>query len=99
MLLSRFMDEKMLKLVKQNKGGTFQLASMGHEMVGVVCASHLEQGKDWSCPYYRDQPFAVGMGCDVTELFGVFMGRATKNHGSGRMMPYHYSHKDLRIIC
>jgi len=99
MLLSRYMDEKMLKLVKQNKGGTFQLGSMGHEMIGAVCASHLQPGKDWSCPYYRDQPFAIGMGCDITELFAVFMGRATKNHGSGRMMPYHYSHKELRIIC
>ncbi|MCP5469437.1 MAG: MFS transporter [Chlamydiales bacterium] len=99
MLISRKMDEKMLKLVKQNKGGTFQLSSMGHEMVGAVCASHLEAGKDWSCPYYRDQPFAVSLGCDIAELFGVFMGRATKNHSGGRMMPYHYSHKELRILC
>ena len=99
MLLSRYMDEKMLKLVKQNKGGTFQLSSMGHEMVGLVCASHLEAGKDWSCPYYRDQPFAIGIGCEISELFAVFLGRATKNHGSGRMMPYHYSHKKLRILC
>ena len=99
MLLSRYMDEKMLKMVKQNKGGSFQLGAMGHEMIGTVCAHHLESGKDWSCPYYRDQPFALGIGCDVTELFGVFMGRATKNHGSGRMMPYHYSHKELRILC
>ena len=99
MLMSRFMDEKMLKLVKQNKGGTFQLGSMGHEMIGAVCARHLEAGKDWSCPYYRDQPFAVSIGCDLVELFGAFMGRAIKNQGGGRVMPYHYSHKELRILC
>ncbi|MFN0065804.1 MAG: thiamine pyrophosphate-dependent enzyme, partial [Chlamydiales bacterium] len=99
MVLSRHMDEKMLKLVKQNKGGTFQLGSSGHELIGVVAAHALEAGKDWSCPYYRDQPFVVALGCDIVELFGVFMGRATKNHSAGRMMPYHYSHRDLRIIC
>lgn len=97
--ISRFTDEKMSKLVKQNKGGTFQLSSSGHELVGIVCARELEKGKDWSLPYYRDQGFAIGIGCDLTELFGVFLGRETKNHSNGRMMPYHYSHKDLRIIC
>ncbi len=99
MHLSRFADEKMAKLVKQNKGGTFQLSSAGHELVGVVCAQMLEAGIDWGLPYYRDQGFAIGLGCELSELFGVFLGRAAKNHSSGRMMPHHYSHKDLRIIC
>lgn len=99
MLLARFTDEKMAKLVKQNKGGTFQLSAAGHELVGVVSSSHLIAGKDWSLPYYRDQPFAIGLGCDLVEIFGVFMGRATKNHSSGRMMPHHFSHKELRIFC
>lgn len=99
MYTSRFADEKMAKLVKQNKGGTFQLSTAGHELVGVVCGQMLKAGKDWGLPYYRDQGFALGLGCDLTELFGVFLGRATKNHSSGRMMPHHYSHKNLRIIC
>lgn len=97
--LSRFADEKMAKLVKQNKGGTFQLSSAGHELVGVVCAQALIAGKDWGLPYYRDQGFALGIGCDLVELFAVFMGRATKNHSSGRMMPHHYSDRALRIVC
>lgn len=99
MLLSRFADEKMAKLAKQNKGGTFQLSAAGHEMIGVVCGQLLQSGKDWGLPYYRDQGFALGLGCDLTELFGVFLGRATKNHSGGRMMPHHYSHKELRILC
>jgi 2-oxoisovalerate dehydrogenase E1 component len=97
--LSRFADEKMAKLAKQNKGGTFQLSAAGHELVGVVCAQALIPGKDWGLPYYRDQGFALGMGCDLTELFGVFLGRETQNHSGGRMMPYHYSDKGKRIIC
>lgn len=97
--LSRFADEKMAKLAKQNKGGTFQLSSAGHELVGVACARSLEPGKDWALPYYRDQGFALGLGCDLAELFGVFLGRATKNHSSGRMMPHHYSDRERRIVC
>ncbi len=99
MWLSRLTDDKMAKLAKQNKGGTFQLSSAGHELVGTVCAQALVPGKDWGLPYYRDQPFALGLGCELNELFGVFLGRATKNHSSGRMMPHHYSHKELRILC
>lgn len=99
MHLSRFADEKMAKLAKQNKGGTFQLSSAGHELVGVVCGQMLEAGRDWGLPYYRDQGFAIGLGCDLSELFGVFLGRATQNHSAGRMMPHHYSHKELRILC
>ncbi len=99
MWVSRFTDEKMAKLVKQNKGGTFQLSCAGHELVGVVAAQELIAGKDWSLPYYRDQPFALSMGCDLAEIFGVFLGRAVKNHSGGRMMPHHYSHKELRILC
>lgn len=97
--LSRFTDEKMAKLAKQNKGGTFQLSAAGHELVGVTASLFLQKGKDWSFPYYRDQPFAIGLGCDLSEIFGVFLGRATKNHSSGRMMPHHFSHKELRIYC
>ncbi|MFC2049099.1 thiamine pyrophosphate-dependent enzyme [Chlamydiota bacterium] len=97
--LSRFADEKMAKLAKQNKGGTFQLSAAGHELIGVVCAQALVSGKDWGLPYYRDQGFALGIGCDLTELFGVFLGRETENHSGGRMMPHHYSDKKRRIVC
>lgn len=97
--VSRFADEKMAKLAKQNKGGTFQLSAAGHELIGVACAKMLTSGKDWGLPYYRDQGFALGIGCDLTELFGVFLGRATKNHSGGRMMPHHYSDKERRVIC
>lgn len=97
--LSRFADEKMAKLAKQNKGGTFQLSAAGHELIGVACAQALITGKDWGLPYYRDQGFALGMGCDLVELIAVFLGRAAKNHSSGRMMPHHYSDRERRIVC
>lgn len=97
--LSRFTDEKMAKLVKQNKGATFQLSAAGHELVGVVCAKAMTPGKDWGFPYYRDQPFAIGLGCSLEEIFGAFLARSVPNHSAGRMMPGHFSHKKLRIPC
>ncbi len=65
MYLTRFTDEKMQKLVRQNKGGTFHLCVNGHEMVGAVCALSLIPGKDWGLPYYRDRAFAIGLGCSL----------------------------------
>ncbi|NGX51243.1 MAG: 2-oxoisovalerate dehydrogenase subunit beta, partial [Chlamydiae bacterium] len=96
---ARFMDEKMQKLVRQNKGGSFHLCGMGHELVGVACAHALHPGKDWGFPYYRDRAFAIGLGCALDELFGAFLARDVPNHSGGRMMPEHFSHKALRIPC
>ncbi|MBS3904188.1 MAG: MFS transporter [Simkania sp.] len=99
MYLTRFMDDKMGKLVRQNKGGTFHMPVTGHELVGAVSGLSLTPGKDWGLPYYRDRGFALGLGCDVVELLGTFMARAVEHHSGGRMMPEHFSHKELRIPC
>ncbi|MEG0287850.1 MAG: thiamine pyrophosphate-dependent enzyme [Victivallaceae bacterium] len=97
---TRIADAKMLNLSRQaDKGASFQLSCAGHELVGIVAGLEMSVGKDWSFPYYRDQGFPVGLGCDFVELFGSFLAKATVNHSSGRMMPYHYSHKKLRICC
>lgn len=96
--VTRLSDEKQHKLSMQNKGGTFYLSGAGHELVGAVCGACLIPGKDWTLPYYRDQALPVSLGCDLKDLFGVFLGRDVMHHSSGRMMPYHYSHKPLRIL-
>jgi len=97
MLTSRLVDDKMAKLVKQNLGGTFQLSAAGHELIGAVCGAHLRVGSDWACPYYRDQPLTLAMGSTLREAFAVFLGRESKHHSRGRMMPYHFSHREMRI--
>ncbi|MBP9842192.1 MAG: MFS transporter [Simkaniaceae bacterium] len=99
MLQARLSDDKMMKLVRQNKGGTFHLSVLGHEMVGAVAALSLIPGKDWAFPYYRDRTFAIGLGCPLKELFGAFLAREVPHHSGGRMMPDHFSHKSLRIPC
>lgn len=97
--LTRFTDEKMGKLVRQNKGATFHLSVSGHELIGNISALSLIPGKDWALPYYRDRGFAIGFGCSLTEIFASFLTRETQNHSSGRMMPEHFSQVDLRIPC
>ncbi|WP_415926567.1 alpha-ketoacid dehydrogenase subunit alpha/beta [Chlamydia vaughanii] len=96
----RVAEAKMLLLSRQSdSGGTFQLSCAGHELAGVVAGQSFIRGKDWSFPYYRDQGFPIGLGCDFSEIFASFLARLTPNHSCGRMMPYHYSHKKLRICC
>ncbi len=97
MYLTRFADDKMSKLVKQNKGGTFHLSVIGHEMVGAVCAAGMVPGRDWALPYYRDRAMAVGLGCSLVDLFGSFLAREVPHHSGGRMMPEHFSQKNLNI--
>ncbi len=99
MLATRFLDDKMSKLVRQNKGGTFHLSVAGHELIGSVSALALTPGKDWGFPYYRDRAFAVGLGCSLTDLIGAFLARAVPHHSGGRMMPEHFSHQGLRLPC
>jgi 2-oxoisovalerate dehydrogenase E1 component len=97
--LSRFADEKMSKLVKQNKGSTFYLSTAGHELVGIVFGQNLISKKDWSFPYYRDRAFVISIGSTLIDLFGSFLARNVENHSGGKMMPDHFSHKELKIPC
>ena len=99
MYWTRYADEKMQKLVRQNKGGTFHLCVSGHEMVGAICALALTPGKDWGLPYYRDRAFAIGLGCSLRDIIGACLARAIPHHSGGRMMPEHFTHKGLRIPC
>ena len=97
--LARFMEEKMQKLVCQNKGGTFHISVLGHEMIGAVSALAMQPGHDWGLPYYRDRSFAIGWGCSSGDLLAALLARETAHHSGGRMMPDHFSHKELRLTC
>lgn len=99
MYLTRFLDEKMTKLARQNKGGSFHLSSLGHEMIGTMCGLALKAGQDWGLPYYRDRPFAVGFGVDLKDMISAFLAREIPYHSGGRMMPEHFTHKEMHIPC
>ncbi|MEN9654568.1 MAG: 2-oxoisovalerate dehydrogenase subunit beta, partial [Chlamydiota bacterium] len=96
---SRMVDEKMHKLVRQSKGGSFHLFCNGHEMVGAVAGLTLQPGVDWLLPYYRDRATVIGLGAPLVELFEAFLARDSVHHSGGRMMPEHFSHLPLRIPC
>ncbi len=99
MHLTRFMDDKMNKLVRQNKGATFHLSVSGHEMIGAISALSMLPGTDWAYPYYRDRAFAIGLGCTLEDILAAFLARDIPNHSGGRMMPEHFSQVNLRIPC
>ncbi|NGX56397.1 MAG: 2-oxoisovalerate dehydrogenase subunit beta [Candidatus Anoxychlamydiales bacterium] len=96
---ARLLDEKMEKLVKQNKGTTFFLSSNGHELIGILSALTLNPKKDYAAPYYRDRPFVIGLGSDILDLLGSFFARDAKHHSAGRMMPDHFCDRNLNILC
>jgi 2-oxoisovalerate dehydrogenase E1 component len=96
---ARYMDIKMSKLVRQNKGGTFYLSVKGHELIGAVAGNLLESEKDWAFPYYRDRAFALGLGCTNEELLAAFLARDTEYNSGGRMMPDHFAHPKLKMPC
>ncbi len=96
---ARFADEKMNKLVKQNKGSSFFLSAKGHELIGVISALAMQPKKDWALPYYRDRAFVLSLGSDLVDLIGSFLARSVKNHSGGKMMPDHFCEKSLNITC
>lgn len=95
--ITRFMDRKMEKMVRQNKGTTFFLSTQGHELVGTVASSMLTPKVDWAFPYYRDRAFALGLGCSIEDLFTAFLARQGEKHSTGKLMLDHFSDHDLNI--
>ena len=96
MVMSRFLDEKMLILLRQGKS-YFHIGGMGHEAAQVAAALALTPGRDWAFPYYRDQALCLGLGMTSDEILLCFLARAGDPNSGGRQMPQHYGHKALRI--
>ena len=97
MSLSRFLDEKMLILLKQGKG-FFHMGASGHEAAQLAASLLIKAGKDWSYPYYRDGAFCLGIGMTAREQLLSFLSKADDPNSGGRQMPMHYGHKNLRIV-
>lgn len=97
MILSRKLDDKMLRLLKLGKG-FFHIGGSGHEAAQVAAGMNLIAGKDWFYPYYRDQALALSVGMTSEEILLSFLARETDPMSGGRQMPQHYGHKGLRIV-
>ncbi|MCH9612659.1 MAG: 1-deoxy-D-xylulose-5-phosphate synthase [Chlamydiia bacterium] len=96
-LIARQIDDKTITLSKQNKGGTFQLCTKGHEIVGLLSGLLLTSEKDWGFPYYRDRAFAIGLGSDLVEVIASCIARDCPRFSGGRCMPDHFSDDVLRM--
>ena len=97
MVYSRFLDEKMLILLKQGKS-FFHIGGSGHEAAQLAAAQIMRKSEDWSYPYYRDSAFCLGVGMTPREQLLCFLARAEDPNSAGRQMSMHYGHKKLRIV-
>ena len=97
MVLARELDNRMLTLIKQGKG-FFHMGCSGHESAQIAAALTINEGKDWSYPYYRDGAYTLALGVSSKEHLLSFLARADDPASGGRQMPMHYSNKNLRIV-
>ena len=97
MLSARVLDNKILIMLKQNKG-FFHMGCSGHEAAQAAAALTINGGKDWSYPYYRDGAYTLALGMTPRDHLLAFLGKEADPNSGGRQMPMHYSNKSLRIV-
>jgi len=96
MVTSRRIDDREISLKRQNNT-FFQIASAGHEAVGVAVAEHCRAGHDWFFPYYRDRSMALALGQTPLDHFLQAVGAEADRASGGRQMPSHWGSVDLNI--
>jgi 2-oxoisovalerate dehydrogenase E1 component len=97
MLRTRYLDDKMLTMVKQGKS-SIHIGGSGHEAIQTAVAFSLKPASDWAYPYYRDLAFVLQYGVTPKEVLLNFLGRADDPSSGGRQMPHHYGHRILHIV-
>ena len=97
MILSRRLDDKMLRMLKQGKS-FFHIGCAGHEAAQIAAGFAMKPGKDWFYPYYRDQALTMSVGMTPQEIMLCFLAKADDPNSGGRQMPQHYGHKAHRIV-
>jgi len=98
MYTARKTDDKILVMLKQGKV-FFHIGGSGHEAAQVGAAMALKPGYDWACPYYRNLAFALAYGYRVEDVFLDALNRSKGPDSGGFAMPFHYGHKELRIVA
>jgi len=97
MVKSRFMDDKMLIMLKQGKS-FFHIGAGGHEAIQTAAAFAMQPGYDYAYPYYRDLAFVLQYGVTLKEVFLNFLARADDPSSGGRQMSNHYGNRKQRIV-
>jgi 2-oxoisovalerate dehydrogenase E1 component len=96
-LTARFIDSKILVLLKQGKI-FFHIGGSGHEAAQTALALAMKPGSDWAYPYYRDLAFSLQFGYTPEEVMLEALHRKTGPSSGGFSMPFHYGHKKWRIV-
>ncbi len=97
MATARYLDEKMLIMLRQGKS-FFHIGSSGHEAAQLAAANTFRPGEDYFYPYYRDAAFCLGIGMTAREQLLSFLARKDDPNSGGRQMPQHYGHRELNIV-
>ncbi|HRK74710.1 MAG TPA: thiamine pyrophosphate-dependent enzyme, partial [Rhodothermales bacterium] len=97
MYTSRRLDEKMLMLLKQNKG-FFHIGGSGHEAIQMAIGMQMEIGVDWAHVYYRDLCLSLAMGITPREILLHHLAKADDPFSGGRQMSEHFCSKTLNIV-
>jgi 2-oxoisovalerate dehydrogenase E1 component len=98
MVTSRKTEDKCAIILRQSKGGTFQISGPGHEAALTAASMVMRPARDWSICHYRDLTYVLGMGVTTEEIFTGFMAREGDPASGSRQMPAHFGHKKWRII-
>jgi len=96
MILSRELDLKILRLLKQGKA-SFLIAGAGHEATQIAFGEILDAKKDWAYPYYRDQAVLLAMGVTPKEIMLTMLGKADDPANGGRQLANHWGSRRLNI--
>lgn len=94
--LTRAVEEKLERLVKQGKLAGNLYRSLGQEATAVGSAFALEEG-DWVCPAIRDLGALFARGLDPEEMFLQYMARGPSLTG-GKDTTTHFIVPELGIL-
>ncbi len=95
---ARLIDQKILVLLKQGKV-FFHIGGSGHEIAQTAMAFAMKPGYDWAYPYYRDLAFSLQFGYTIEEIMLEALHRKGGPSSDGFTMPFHYGHKQWRIVA
>ena len=96
MFTARCLDDKELKLKRQNKS-FFQMSGAGHEAIQAAMSFHLRPSYDWFYLYYRDRALALSLGQSPSDQLLAAVAADTDPNSAGRQMPSHWSDPKLNI--
>ena len=96
MITARRIDDREIALKRQNRI-FFQIASAGHEAIGVAVALHTNPDRDWYFLYYRDRAFALALGQTPLDHLLQAVGAAEDPASGGRQMPAHFGDPGLHM--